>query len=133
MKPSPDDVLKALQDSWSLESTEEPENWTPSNPSRGQCGISSLIINDYFGGKLVLWKVFVGEDQVGFHYSNELPDGTPFDSTGDQFWESEELKEPSAFVRPDKSPKNGAERYKALAKLVRKKLESYSFGAEITT
>lgn len=123
MKPSLADVLKALQDSWSIESTEEPENWTPFNPSRGQCGISSLIINDYFGGKLVLWKVFIGEEQVGFHYSNELPDGTSFDSTGDQFWESEVLKEPSVFVRPNRPPKNGADRYEALAKLVRNKLE----------
>ena len=133
MKPSISDVLKALQDSWSLESTEEQENWTQSNPSRGQCGISALIINDYFGGKLVLWKVFLGEDQVGFHYSNELPDGTLFDSTGDQFWESEELKEPSSFERPDKLPKNGADRYLNLSNLVRSKLESYRVGAEVST
>ena len=133
MKPSISDVLKALQDSWSLESTEEQENWTQSNPSRGQCGISALIINDYFGGKLVLWKVFLGEDQVGFHYSNELPDGTLFDSTGDQFWESEELKEPSSFERPDKLPKNRADRYLNLSNLVRSKLESYRVGAEVST
>ncbi|EAP95914.1 YunG family protein [Vibrio splendidus] len=133
MKPSIRDVLKALQDSWSLESTEEPENWTQSNPSRGQCGISALIINDYFGGKLVLWKVFLREDQVGFHYSNELPDGTLFDSTGDQFWESEKLKEPSSFERPDKLPKNGADRYLNLSNLVRSKLESYRVGAEVST
>ena len=92
MNPSLSEVLQALQDSWSIDSTDDPENWNPSNPSRGQCGMSSLIINDYFGGKLVLWKVFVGEEQAGVHYSNELPDGTPFDSTGDQFWDTEELK-----------------------------------------
>ncbi|TXR53962.1 YunG family protein [Reinekea thalattae] len=124
-KPSIDDVMRALRESWSLESTEEPENWQPSNPSRGQCGISSLIINDYFGGKLVLWKVFVGEEQIGFHYSNELPDGTQFDATGDQFWQSEELREPSVFDRPAKRPKNGAGRYLKLSSLVRSKLESY--------
>ena len=81
MNPSLSEVLQALQESWSIDSTDDPENWNPSNPSRGQCGMSSLIINDYFGGKLVLWKVFVGEEQDGVHYSNELPDGTPFDST----------------------------------------------------
>lgn len=133
MKPSIDDVLKALQESWSLESTEEPENWTPSNPSRGQCGISSLIINDYFGGKLVLWKVFLRGEQVGFHYSNELPNGIPFDSTGDQFWESEELKDPSSFERPEKPPKNGADRYLNLSNLVRSKLENYRAEAEVVT
>ena len=133
MNPSLDDVVKALQESWSFESTEEPENWTLANPSRGQCGISSLIINDYFGGKLVLWKVFIGEEQVGFHYSNELPDGAPFDSTGDQFWESEELREPSSFVRPDKPPKNGADRYLNLLKLVRSKLEGYQVEARVST
>ena len=133
MNPSLDEVLKALQESWSLENTEEPENWTPSNPSRGQCGASSLIINDYFGGKLVLWKVYVGEEQVGFHYSNELSDGTPFDSTGDQFWESEELKEPSSFVRPNKLPKNGADRYLNLSNLVRSKLENVQVEAAAST
>ncbi|WP_132704309.1 YunG family protein [Reinekea marinisedimentorum] len=130
MNPSLDEVLKALRDSWSLESTEEPENWTPSNPSRGQCGVSSLIINDYFGGKLVLWKVYVGEEQVGFHYSNELPDGTPIDSTAEQFWENEELKEPSSFERPNRPPKNGADRYLILSSLVRSKLESNRVKAE---
>jgi hypothetical protein len=121
-KPSLDDVVKALSESWSMETTEEPENWTPENPSRGQCGISSLIINDYFGGRLVLWKVFVGDEQVGFHYSNELPDGTRFDVTADQFWATEELQSPEVFSRPDKPPKNGADRYEALSTMVRDKL-----------
>ena len=133
LKPSIDVVMKALRESWSLESTEEPENWNLSNPSRGQCGISSLIINDYFGGKLVLWKVFVGEEQDGFHYSNELPDGTQFDATGDQFWENEELREPSVFERPDKAPKNGADRYANLAQLVRSKLESFKVEVAAST
>lgn len=133
MNPSLDDVAKALKESWSLGTTEEPENWAPANPSRGQCGISSLIINDYFGGKLVLWKVFVGEEQIGFHYSNELPDGTQFDSTGEQFWESEELREPLSFVRPGSLPKNGADRYLNLSKLVPSKLDGYRVRAATST
>ena len=122
--PSLPQVLQALRESWSLTSSEEPENWTPSNPSRGQCGTSSLIVNDYFGGKLVLWRVFVEDEQVGFHYSNELPDGTRLDATGDQFWENESLRDPDVFARPNKPPKNGADRYKALAELVKIKLEN---------
>ncbi|MEZ9473792.1 hypothetical protein AB4172_01485 [Vibrio splendidus] len=133
MNPNLDEVLKALQDSWSIESTDEPENWTQSNPSRGQCGMSSLIINDYFGGKLVLWKVFVGQEQVGVHYSNELPDGTPFDSTGDQFWDIEELQEPSSFERPNRPPKNGADRYLKLSDLVRSKLENNRVEEAVST
>ncbi|ROS05107.1 hypothetical protein EDC56_0632 [Sinobacterium caligoides] len=62
---------------------------------------------------------------MGVHYSNELPDGTPFYATGDQFFEREELREPSVFTRPSKSPKNGADRYAQLSELVRCKLESY--------
>ena len=122
--PSLPEVLQALRESWSLASSEEPENWTPSNPSRGQCGISSLIVNDYFGGNLVLWKVFVEDEQVGFHYSNELPDRTRIDATGDQFWENESLRDPDVFARPNKPPKNGADRYIALAELVKTKLEN---------
>lgn len=115
MPPEFEQLLLALRESWSMATTEEPENWTPENPSRGQCGISSLIVNDYLGGKLVLWKVFVDDRHVGFHYSNELPDGTAVDVTADQFWDTEELREPSAFDRPDKPPKNGADRYAVLA------------------
>ena len=133
MNPSLSEVLQALQDSWSIDSTDEPENWNPSNPSRGQCGMSSLIINDYFGGKLVLWKVFVGEEQDGVHYSNELPDGTPFDSTGDQFWDTEELKEPLSFERPSELPKNGADRFLRLSDLVRSKLECKQEEKSIST
>ncbi|MDL5028251.1 hypothetical protein QR676_13510 [Vibrio sp. TMPB1044] len=72
-------------------------------------------------------------EQVGFHYSNELRNGTPFDSTGDQFWESEELKDPSSFERPEKPPKNGADRYLNLSNLVRSKLENYRAEAEVVT
>ena len=132
MKPSLEEIKKVLQDSWSLESTEEPENWKPSNPSRGQCGISSLIINDYFGGKLVLWKVFIGDKQTGFHYSNELPDGSKIDVTSDQFWTNEEVKDPESFDRPNKPPKNGVDRYLALSKLVKEKLASTSVEEAVT-
>ncbi|WP_211227189.1 YunG family protein [Saccharospirillum impatiens] len=125
VEPSLEELEIALRKSWSLESTEEPENWTLSNPSRGQCGISSLIVNDYFGGKLVLWKVFIGNKQIGFHYSNELPDGTKVDVTSDQFWTNEELRDPKPFDRPNIPPKNGADRYLALAILVKEKLENF--------
>ncbi len=124
IKPSLEAVLQALRESWSLETSEEPENWTASNPSRGQCGVSSLIVHDYFGGSLVLWQVFIDEVQVGFHYSNELPNGMRIDATGDQFWQSEVLKAPCTLTRPSKYPKNGADRYLILSKRVASKLQS---------
>ncbi len=133
MEPSLEEVESALRESWSLESTEEPENWKPSNPSRGQCGISSLIVNDYFGGKLVLWKAFADGVQIGLHYSNELPDGTQVDSTREQFWANEELRDPESFDRPNEPPKNGADRYLALSKLVKEKLVSSKVDEVSTT
>ena len=74
----------ALQKSWSRETSSLPEHWSPENPAVGQCAISSLIVNDYLGGKIVWAEVTMPDRQTSSHYFN-LIDGQEIDLTRSQF------------------------------------------------
>lgn len=78
------DVIMALQNSWDCQSSFGGAQWPPNNPARGQCLVSSLVIQDYFGGELVRVHA-VGDDIDENHYYNRLPDGTIIDTTGMQY------------------------------------------------
>ena len=43
------DLEKALKKSWCKETSYCPNEWNELNPSLGQCAITALIVNDYFG------------------------------------------------------------------------------------
>lgn len=53
--------------------------WSEDNPSLGQCAITSLIVNDYFGGKIMRCMA-----STGSHYYN-LIDNEIIDLTAEQF------------------------------------------------
>ena len=54
------------------------------NPARGQCAVSSLVIQDYCGGDLA--RVHATGDGIDEnHYYNRLDDGTLIDTTGQQY------------------------------------------------
>lgn len=75
-----DRLIDAIQMSWGSDTTTDPENWTQENPSYGQCAVTSLIVQHFFGGSLVRTVV-----EGVSHYYNELPDGTELDLTRQQF------------------------------------------------
>ncbi len=52
--------------------------WKKENPSVGQCAVTSLVINDFFGGEIL----FNAEYN---HFWNRLEDGTEIDLTKGQF------------------------------------------------
>lgn len=54
-------------------------NWNKNNPSLGHCAITSLIVNDYFNGKILRCKT-----KEGTHYYN-LIDDKVIDLTVEQF------------------------------------------------
>jgi hypothetical protein len=68
---SPDDVARA--------------GWSPDNPAWGHCDITALIINDLFGGDLVLGEVYSNGQQHGYHWWNRLSSGLEIDQTREQF------------------------------------------------
>lgn len=73
-------LKSALLKSWSQETSfpRTKDQWNSKNPSFGQCAVTSLIVNDICGGKIVFNKDY-------HHYWNVLDDGTVVDFTKDQF------------------------------------------------
>ena len=76
------EVLKKLLMNFWCEDTCSPvfrEQWNRDNPSLGQCAITALIVNDFFGGKIMRCMT-----SSGSHYYN-LIDGKIIDLTIEQF------------------------------------------------
>jgi hypothetical protein len=92
--------------------------WRPDNPSRGQCGVTALIVQELLGGDLVLGEVFVGGDKVGHHYWNRLPDGRDVDLTAEQFRPDEVVTGGQVQQRPPDAPRRCREQYELLRRRV---------------
>lgn len=83
---SPDDVARAA--------------WTPDNPAWGHCDLTALIVNDVFGGDLMLGEVYLDGVQHGFHYWNRLPSGVELDLTYEQFRRGQTVTGARVVKRP---------------------------------
>jgi hypothetical protein len=55
--------------------------WDSHTPSSNQCAVTALVVQDYFGGKILRRKLTNGNN----HFLNKLPDGTEIDLTETQF------------------------------------------------
>lgn len=75
---------KALKKSWSKETSYCPDEWNKSNSSFGQCAITALVVNDYFGGEIVWAEALLPDGQKISHFFN-LIDGKEIDLTRSQF------------------------------------------------
>ena len=69
-------IYEALIKSWSIETSSK---WTMENPAQGQCGVTALVVQDIYGGKIK--KTKVGEV---WHFYNCIA-GQRFDFTETQF------------------------------------------------
>ena len=94
------------------------EEWSPENPSRDQCGMTALVVQDILGGDLIQGEVHVAGEQVGHHYWNRLPDGSVVDLTADQFLPEEEVVCGSVVFRPPEGPRYQREQYELLRQRV---------------
>lgn len=79
-----DTATNTLSASWSADTAYGPSSWSQDNPARGQCIVSCLVIQDYFGGDLVRYSV-KGEGINETHYVNKLPNGSLLDTTASQY------------------------------------------------
>ncbi|QIS09081.1 YunG family protein [Nocardia arthritidis] len=95
---------RALRASWSADTCSpddlERSGWDPANPALGHCDITALLVNDLFGGELVVGEVYLSGVQRGFHWWNRLPSGIEFDLTREQFRLGEIVKGADAVERP---------------------------------
>lgn len=77
------DLENILQSTWSVETaySGDRKNWTLQRNSTGQCTVTAMIVQDFFGGKIVRGY---SEKYKLFHYWNEI-DGKKVDLTYNQF------------------------------------------------
>ena len=79
MIQSPEDLAQfaeSLTKAWSRETS---SLWSSDDPARGQCGVTSLVVQDLFGGQILKTPL-----QQGPHFYNLIA-GRRIDFTSDQF------------------------------------------------
>lgn len=122
MRPEINIVFEALQSCWIKETSKQPEKWTKTNPSLGQCAITSVIVKEMFGGIIIRGEMKNGQT----HYWNIVGNDI-VDLTRDQY--KHELSfERISLVNEDKilSNEDTAKRLDILKKKLKKELEESS-------
>lgn len=71
-------IKNALSNSWSLKSSSK---WSKDEPSTGQCGVTTLVVNDILGGEIRKTKL-----PDGGHFYNFI-NNKRYDFTASQFKE----------------------------------------------
>jgi hypothetical protein len=74
--------------------------WHQDYPTRAQCGVVALVVNDLLGGELMRGEVHVDGQRVDFHWWNRLHGGIEVDLTRDQFTAGEVIRAAIAIARP---------------------------------
>ena len=94
------ELEEAIRESWSLETSDDPDEWSSENAGRGQCDITSLVVHDLLGGELLAADVYLDGKRVESHMWNRLPSGAEVDLTRDQFKRGETVGQPTPRPRP---------------------------------
>ena len=118
------DVEAAVRRSWGADTCtpEFRERWSAENPARDQCGVTAMVVNDLFGGELMVGDVYVDGVRTDMHWWNRLAGGIEIDLTREQFEPAELVTEGAPVPRP---PVRGArlrEEYEVLRGRVRAEL-----------
>jgi hypothetical protein len=121
-------IERAIWEAWSLDTAEEDDGWTPENPSRGQCDITALVVQDLLGGEVLGADVFLDGARIEGHMWNRLPSGIDVDLTREQFRGGETIGEPrigkrtSAIADPAHPRHHRYDAYLVLSERVRDRL-----------
>lgn len=81
MFETPLDLYRSISRVWSGNTSSPTDAWSQSNPAQNHCSITSLVVQDYFGGEILTTKT-----SGGTHFYN-LIDGKKWDLTARQFIE----------------------------------------------
>lgn len=119
-------VSRAITSSWSRDTCFARDDFIErgrvEDLSRGQCGTTALVLQDYLGGVLLVADVYREGHQDGVHYRNRLPDGSIVDLTGHQFLADETIGTFSQVERPPGPPTKGRVAYELLSDRVKRSL-----------
>ena len=91
---------EAIRAAWSEDTASEDNDWTPDNPSCGQCDITTLVVHDLLGGDVLAADLFLDGVRVEAHMWNRLPSGLEVDLTREQFRLGQVVGEPRVGKRP---------------------------------
>ena len=94
------ELERAIRESWSLDTSDDPDEWSPENPARGQCDITSLVIHDLLGGELLAADVYLDDERVESHMWNRLASGVEIDLTRGQFKRGQIVGDPTPPLPP---------------------------------
>src|SRR5262249_40968777 len=94
--------------------------WSESNPSRGQCAVTALLIRELLGGDILVSNVMREGRRVDRHAWNRLPSGLTLDLTREQFRAGEVFSEP--HVEEPLFTHRNPERFATLRARVREQL-----------
>ena len=70
---------------WSPATSAVPKDWDENNPAVNQCSTTALLVNDLFGGDIVIVGYTQANCTVGQHYFNLVPGHGRLDLTSSQF------------------------------------------------
>jgi hypothetical protein len=114
------DLDEAFRASWAADTCSPDDlaraDWEPGNPAWGHCDITALIVNDLFGGDLMLGEVWLDGERHGFHWWNRLPRHLELDLTREQFRLGQSVTSARVVERPPGPPRRRHEEYLLLRK-----------------
>lgn len=112
-------LTNAIKMSWGKDTAyrEDAEKWSSDNPSIGQCAVTALIINDFYGG-----KIYSGISKDGItHFWNKIY-GIKIDLTKNQFKDTKKFTDQKQWEKDElMNSGNVQERYK----LLKRRVDSY--------
>ena len=114
-------IESTIRAAWSADTCDPVDlpDWTPDNPSRGQCGVTALTVHDLLGGQLLLADVLRTDgSRQGVHWWNRLAGSIEIDLTRAQFTADEHVQTPWKVDRPPGEPTRLRGQYRLLSSRV---------------
>ncbi len=78
---SPLELYRAIVRVWAADTASPADAWSAANPALNHCSVTSLVVQDHFGGELLKTRT-----SGGTHFYNSI-DGRKWDLTVSQFAE----------------------------------------------